>query len=72
MSKAIDAAELVPISIVFSTEEAAGIAQAIKRINRRSLGRDGLNICTPDEERGAEAAFILLAAALAAKGHDPR
>lgn len=66
------AADLVRLDVILSTEEAAGIAQAIKRINRRALGRDGLNICTADEEAGAEAAFLILAAALAAKGYDPR
>jgi hypothetical protein len=66
------AADLVRLDVILSREEAAAVAQALKRINRRDLGRDGLNICTAAEERGAEAAFLILAAALAAKGHDPR
>lgn len=57
-----------PVSLVLTNDQARSMAQAVKRLNRSNLGRDGLNICTPEEVEGAEAAFIELREALARAG----
>lgn len=63
---------MIRLELDLNDSEAWALAQAIKRINVRSLGRDGLNISTPDEEGDAERAFIVFAQRLGEKGYLPR
>lgn len=73
MSKMGDTANgIVRLHLHLSQHEAECLAQAVKRINRSSLARDGLNISTNEELLGAEDAFRILGRALAQAGHDPR
>jgi hypothetical protein len=62
------------VQVVFdiSESDADGLAELVKRLSRRNLGRDDLNLVTPEEEAGAEAGLYALRQALAKAGFDPR
>ena len=62
----------VTILVKLTAKQADGLSQLVKRANRRNLGREGLDLVTPEEEAGAEAGLIRLAQALADAGYDPR
>ncbi len=62
----------VTIALSLTDDEANGLAQLVKRLGRRSLGKDDLNLVTPEEADPAEAAVIALRNALAAAGYAPR
>ena len=48
--------EKVTIRLARSDEEATDLAQLVKRLSRRSLGKDDLNLVTPEEASHADAA----------------
>jgi len=62
----------VTIALTLTDDGANGLAQLIKRLDRRSLGKDDLNLVTPAEADPAEAAIIFLREALAEAGYAPR
>jgi hypothetical protein len=62
----------VTIGLVLTEEEAMGLAQLVKRLARRALGKDDLFLVTVEEERPATAAVLALRDALAAAGYAPR
>ena len=64
--------EKVTIPLNLTDDEAHGVAQLVKRLGRRSLGKDDLNLVTPEEADQADAAVIILRDALAAAGYAPR
>ena len=61
----------VTIRLALTEQEAIDLAQLIKRLARRSLGKDDLNLVTPEEEY-AEAALFVLRDSLADAGYAPR
>lgn len=64
--------EKVTIPLSLTDGEAHGLAQRVKRLGRRSLGKDDLNRVTPEEADQAEDAVIALCDALAEAGYAPR
>jgi hypothetical protein len=62
----------VTIALTLTEDEANGLAQLIKRLGLRSLGKDDLNLVTPAAAHHAEAAVITLRDALAVAGYAPR
>jgi hypothetical protein len=62
----------VTIRLHLTEAEADGLAQLVKRLGRRSLGKDDLNLVTPEEADPAETAVIALREALAEAGYAPR
>lgn len=64
--------EGITLTVKLSDDEAYGLSQLVKRLNRRNLGDSDLKLVTGDEERGAEMSVHLLREALAAQGYDPR
>jgi hypothetical protein len=64
--------EKVTIRLILTDAEAEGLAQLVKRLGRRSLGKDDLNLVTPEEADLAETAVIVLRDALAEAGYAPR
>ena len=61
----------VEIKLILTKTQAADFAWLVKRLARRGLGTDDLNLVTA-EEAEAEDALLLLRDALAAAGFDPR
>jgi len=64
--------DMVTIRLELSDEEATDLAQLVKRLSRRSLGKDDLNLVTREEALHADAAVIALRDALADAGYAPR
>ena len=62
----------IPITMTLSPAEAEGLAQLVKRLERRSLRQDDLNLVQADEQGDVEAALIQLRLALAQAGFEPR
>lgn len=62
----------VTIHLELSDEEATDLPQLVKRLSRRSLGKDDLNLVTPEEALHADAAVIALRDAIADAGYAPR
>jgi lauroyl/myristoyl acyltransferase len=62
----------ITIPLNLTDDEANGLAQLVKRLGRRSLGKDDLNLVTPEEADQAEEAVIALRDALAEAGYAPR
>lgn len=62
----------ITIPLNLTDDEANGMAQLVKRLGRRSLGKDDLNFVTPEEADQADAAVIVLRDALAEAGFAPR
>jgi hypothetical protein len=63
--------EKVTIRLALTEQEALDLSQLVKRLARRSLGKDDLNLVTPEEEH-AEAALFALRDSLAEAGYAPR
>ncbi len=63
--------EKVTIRLALTEQEASDLAQLVKRLARRSLGKDDLNLITP-EEAHAETALFVLRDSLAEAGYAPR
>lgn len=64
--------EKVTLPLSLTDAEAHGLAQRVKRLGRRSLGKDDLNLVTPEEAEQAEDAVIARRDALAEAGYAPR
>ena len=62
----------VTIHLTLTEEEAMGLAQLVKRLARRALGKDDLFLVTVAEEGPAAAAVLALRDSLAAAGYAPR
>ncbi len=62
----------ITIPLNLTDDEANGLAQLVKRLGRRSLGKDDLNLVTPEEADQADAAVIALRDALRDAGYAPR
>ncbi len=62
----------VKITLKMTEREAFNFAQLVKRVARKNLGRDGLDVVTPEEETDAEAVLYRLRDALSAAGYEPR
>ena len=62
----------VTIHVTLSNEDTSGLAQLVKRLDRRSPGRDDLNFVTPEEAVSAETALLARGDALAHAGDAPR
>jgi hypothetical protein len=62
----------VTIRLVLTEAEAMGLAQLVKRLARRALGKDDLFLVTVEEEPPATAAVLALRESLAAAGYAPR
>jgi hypothetical protein len=62
----------VTIHLTLTEEEAMGLAQLVKRLARRALGKDDLFLVTVAEEPPATTAVLALRESLAAAGYAPR
>jgi hypothetical protein len=62
----------ITLHLQLSDAEATDLAQLVKRLARRSLGKDDLNLVTPEEAMHADAAVLALRDALADAGYAPR
>ena len=62
----------VEIRFSVSETDAQDFAELVKRLARRDLGPNDLNLVTHDEEPGANDALLVLRDALAEKGFAPR
>jgi hypothetical protein len=65
-------ADDVVITMTLSGEQAEGLAQLVKRLHRRNLGKADLNLVSATEQAGAEEALSKVRAVLEEAGFDPR
>ena len=63
---------MVKIVLELPDNQARGLSQLVKRLNRRNLDSRDLDLVTAEELDGAEAGAYALAEALAKAGFDPR
>jgi hypothetical protein len=64
--------EDITITVRLSDDQAEGLSQLVKRLQRRNLGKADLNLVSHEEQPGAEEALSKVKKALEEAGFDPR